>query len=94
MNHPKCKTCNHFDPEIQDWDNPLNFGFCRAIAESWEMSDWDFETSENKFKQKFKDHLASVSDGSSYSASLNVHPNFYCPMHSELMPNLIPYRER
>lgn len=91
--HPKCSSCKHFKSEIDDWDNPAKFGCCHLVAESWEMSQWDHETGQNSLKPFFAGHLASVSDGSAYSASLNVHANFYCAMHSEMMPSLNPYSE-
>ena len=91
--HPKCATCKHFNPKNSDWDNPLNFGICECVAESWQMSQWNDDCSENELRPIFKDHLASVSDGSAYSARLNVHPDFYCAMHSEAAPYLTPYSE-
>ena len=93
MDHPKCKSCKHFASHLDDWDNPLSLHLCDMVAEAWEMSQWNADKAKNELKPKFNGHLASVSDGSSYRASLNVHADFYCAMHSQLMPDLIPYRE-
>lgn len=93
MDHPKCKTCSHFSEERSGWDNPESFGTCKMIAESWNMNIWDHDTGENVPKLEARGHLASVSDGSSYAASLNPHPDFYCAMHSEIAPGLTPYSE-
>ncbi len=94
MDHPRCKTCKNFDAEKgNDWDNPQGFGLCKMIAENWEMNRWDDDTSENVPKPEAKGHLASVSDGSAYRASLNPHPDFYCAMHSDVAPDLTPYSD-
>lgn len=91
MSHPKCKDCKHFGDVANDWDNPLTLGSCGMVAESWEMSDWDATYKENSIKNFFLGHLASVSDGSAYRAGLNVSPDFYCAMHSDILPDLNPY---
>lgn len=86
--HPKCKTCKKFSPNVDEWDAPPGFGMCGLIEMSCYMTEWD-ETYDNvKILPEYKDHLASVMDGSSYKANLHVHPDYYCPMHSDLMPEL------
>lgn len=92
MNHPKCKECRHFNPDMDDWDNPLGLGTCKMMAEKWEMSDWD-DNRNNSIKPFFAGHMAAVGDGSEYKAKFYVSPEFYCAMHSAVAPDLRPYSD-
>ena len=92
MDHPKCLTCKHYGFVADDWDNPLEMHTCNMVAESFVMAQWNRETAENELQPHYKGHLASVCDASAYSAELNVHQDFYCAMHSDLMPDLNPHR--
>ena len=89
MEHPKCKTCSHFSAKSGSWDTPETFGLCRLIEMTCEMTEWDENCVNLTMKPEFEGHLAGVMDGSSYSAALYPDPEFYCPMHSDLMPQLV-----
>lgn len=89
MDHPKCATCKSFiTPKNTDnWDN-AGFGYCDLIEMTCEMTSWDNDLRITELKPKYKDHMAGVMDGSSYRAALYPSEEFYCPMHSDLMPAL------
>lgn len=89
MDHPKCATCKHFAPETDEWDTPEGFGKCLLVEMTCEISEWDAGYENQTLKLGFKEHLAGVMDGSSYAAYLYPHLDFYCPMHSDLMPQLV-----
>lgn len=84
MEHPKCSTCKHFKSEADDWDAPPGFGQCSLALMSCWITKWNKSTREVEVKEEYKEHLMSVMDGSSYRALLHTHPDFYCPMHSDL----------
>jgi hypothetical protein len=88
VDHPKCKTCLHFIVNLDAWDLPPNFGACGLVEMACNMTDYDFVAEKNTAKPEYKDHLAAVMDGSSYRAELYASPEFYCAMHSDLMPHL------
>lgn len=90
MEHPKCETCSHFKSSPDDWDSPHGFGECTLVEMTCEMAKWDENYEKLSLKPEFEEHLAGVMDGSSYKATLYPHPQFYCPMHSDLMPQLLP----
>ncbi len=102
IEHPKCSTCAHFKPRDQDeetrnipWSIPPKFGLCKLIPMADNMTDWKGEGEDfmpkYSLKPEYEQYLAGVQDGSSYSADLFPHPDFYCPMHSELMPHLVKH---
>ncbi len=86
--HPKCKTCDHFRG-VDAQDSPPLFGYCMLIDMTCEMMTWNDERDCLELLPEYKGHLAGVMDGSHYSADLHPHSSFYCPMHSELMPELV-----
>ena len=88
MDHPRCKTCAHFEPDSAEWDTPITFGDCELLEMTSKMTKWDDDFKKQTLKPEFKEHLAGVMDGSSYHAALHPSPEFYCAMHSELMPHL------
>ncbi|QDP54182.1 MAG: hypothetical protein GOVbin4685_42 [Prokaryotic dsDNA virus sp.] len=88
IDHPKCKACAHFSASSDEWDRPHGFGVCNLVEMTYEMTAWDEDYENLTLKPEYKEHLAGVMDGSSYSATLHPHPDFYCPMHSDLMPEL------
>ena len=92
-NHPRCKTCKHFYPTEDGLrhgsnaqDVPLAFGVCYGIWHATVVAEWADKTEE--LKAAFETHLAAVADAEGYHASLHPHPDFYCPMHSDLTPDL------
>jgi hypothetical protein len=88
MSHPKCKTCAHFIKEPEDWDAPDDFGKCGLIAMTCDMTRWDAAAERRALTPEYSGHLAGVLDWSSYRAELYPDPDFYCAMHSDLMPKL------
>lgn len=103
IEHPKCATCAHYKAREQDeetreipWSTPPKFGKCKLIPMADDMTDWkgyqgDGDVQLYALKAEYAQYLAGVQDGSSYSADLFPHPDFYCPMHSELMPHLVKH---
>lgn len=89
MDHPKCATCKHFSATCDECDNPSGFGVCNLVEMTCEMTDWGDDMESLKLKPEYEGHLAGVMDGSSYPTELHPHPDFYCPMHSDLMPQLL-----
>lgn len=99
MEHPRCATCGHYTKhtETMGRDIPLNFGTCKLIKMSDTMTEWYGEsyrdengddTPDRHLKLEYAQHLAGVMDGEGYRAELQPAPDFYCPMHSDLMPQL------
>jgi hypothetical protein len=101
MEHPRCATCRHYTTHTDTigWDIPPNFGTCKLIKMSDGMTEWDGESyrkdedgddvAVRRLRPEYAQHLAGVMDGSSYRAELQPAPEFYCPMHSDLMPQLV-----
>lgn len=91
MEHPKCRTCKYFRPKDKSnkyysWEIPPDFGTCGKVIMS-DIMTMPVKTDKgikHVIRPEYKTHLASVMDGSSYHAQLDVHPDFYCAMHSEL----------
>jgi hypothetical protein len=94
-NHPRCRTCVHFALAEDEWDvEGIGFGKCKLIPMTDQMSEWTTTEGPEAYTKlvltaEHVEHLAGVMDGSSYRAELNPHPDFYCPMHSDLMPQLV-----
>jgi hypothetical protein len=89
MSHPKCATCAHFHEKGDAWDAPEFFGYCGLVQMTSKMSQWSGDRKQLELKPEFSEHLAGTMDGSSYRADFYPHPDFYCPMHSDLMPQLV-----
>lgn len=97
--HPTCATCSHYVPraQVNDWDIPRTFGKCALVEMTCNMTVLvtdPNDTDDNghvwlDLKPEYSEHLAGVMDGSSYRAELFPAPEYYCPMHSALMPQLI-----
>ena len=82
--HPTCSTCKHWNGPSDDEYIPLKIGLCNRIPPEWETCDWDSEL-QNVLKDEHKDTKAYANEGSSNSAFLSTTPDFYCPMHSDLV---------
>ena len=88
MDHPKCATCKHFSDA--GFAFPNGFGVCNLMAETWDMTEYkkvDGWTT-RVLKPEFSDHLAGLEDGGTPTTDFYPSPDFYCPMHSDLMPQL------
>ncbi len=84
----KCRTCKHFDPDVDLGVEP--FGECARIPSAADLEEVhgvrSWEIGQTLVSWDKRKELAYTRDGEMYASYLYVHPDFGCVQHKKARP--------